>query len=78
MPPPLRRKPLSPTEGPRPPRRPAPSPSEPESSWTEAKARAVLDAYRSFVMNAAKKHGVAASEVAALVRDHLCDADPGG
>src|SRR5687767_8566834 len=70
MTPPPRRKLLSPTEGPRPPRRPphaSPEPSEPESSWTEAKVRAVLEAYRSFVQNAARKHGVAPQEVAALV-----------
>ena len=41
---PLRKKLLSPTEGPRPPRRPipVPAPAEPESPWTEAKARAIL------------------------------------
>jgi hypothetical protein len=55
---------------------PSPSPSEPGSSWTEAKATAILDAFRSFVGNAAKKHGVAALEVAALVRDHLLAPDP--
>jgi hypothetical protein len=60
--------------------RPSPPPPEPEpgSAWTESKAEAVLDAFRSFVGNAAKKHGVAASEVAALVRDHLLDPDPDG
>jgi hypothetical protein len=35
--------------------------------------KAVLDAYRSFVMNAAMKHGVSPAEVEALVRDHQCD-----
>jgi hypothetical protein len=65
--PPLRRKPSSP--GP---------PAEPETRWTEDKIKAVLDAFRSFVGNAAKKHGVDPAEVAALVRDHLCDPDGEG
>jgi hypothetical protein len=77
-PPPLRRRLPSPTDGPRPPRRPAPAPEPAPSPWTEAKARAVLDAFRSFVGNAARKHGVDPSEVAALVFDHLSDPDPDG
>ena len=39
---------------------------------------AILDAFRSFIGNAAKKHGVSASEVAALVLDQLLDPDPDG
>jgi len=73
---PRRGKPLSPPEGPRPRRRPSAGCAGPPSSpWTEAKVQAVLDAYRSFVQNAARKHGVDASEVSSLVRDHLCDPD---
>ena len=60
-PPPLRR------------RLPPPTPNPPQSAWTPAKMKAVLDAYRSFVMNAAKKHGIPPAEVAALIKDHLCD-----
>lgn len=45
----------------------------PRSAWTEAKVKAVLDAYRLFVMNAAHKHNVPLADVEALVRDHLCD-----
>ena len=79
MTPPLRKKLKSATEGPRPPRKAAPKPpAEPESAWTEAKARAILDAFRSFLGNAARKHQVDPSEVAALVRDHLLDPDPDG
>ena len=55
------------------PRPPAPT----ETRWTEAKVEAVLAAYRSFVMNAARKHQVDPAEVAALIKDHLCDPDPG-
>jgi hypothetical protein len=79
-PPPLRGKPLSPTEGPRPPRRPPPGPAAPPpgSSWTEAKVRSVLEAYRSFVMNASRKHQVDPGEVVSLIRDHLSDPDPDG
>ena len=62
-PPPLRR------------RKPSPTPAPPASAWTPEKMKAVLDAFRSFVGNSAKKHGVDPSEVAALVFDHL--ADPG-
>jgi hypothetical protein len=62
-PPPLRRK-LSPTPS---------APTPPASVWTEAKVKAVLAAYRSFVMNAAMKHGIPPAEVEALVRDHQCD-----
>lgn len=75
MTPPLRKKLLSPTEGPRPPRPPAPVRSEPPSSWDDAKVKIVLDAFRSFVSNSAKKHGVPAEEVHSLVKDHLLDPD---
>ncbi len=61
-PPPLRRRLASP-------------PPRPQSAWTPEKIKAVLDAFRSFVGNSAKKHGVEPSEVASLVFDHL--ADPG-
>jgi hypothetical protein len=60
-PPPLRR------------RKPSPTPAPAPSVWTPEKEKAVLDAYRSFVMNAAKKHGIPPAEVEALVRDHQCD-----
>jgi hypothetical protein len=40
--------------------------------------RSVLEAYRSFVLNAARKHQVHPSEVESLIRDHLSDPDPGG
>jgi hypothetical protein len=56
--PPLRRKPPSP---------------RPPSVWTPEKEKAVLDSFRSSVANAAKKHQLPPEEVAALVRDHLCD-----
>jgi hypothetical protein len=62
-PPPLRR------------RMPSAPPPRPPSVWTPEKVKAVLDAFRSFVGNSAKKHGVDPSEVASLVFDHL--ADPG-
>ena len=60
-PPPLRR------------RMPSSPPPRPQSAWTREKMRAVLAAYRSFVMNAAMKHGIPPAEVEALVRDHQCD-----
>jgi hypothetical protein len=80
MTPPLRKRLLSPTEGPRPRRPPTPPPPEPEpgSSWTDAKVNAVLEGFRSSVQNAARKHGVDPSEVSSLVRDYLCDPDAGG
>ena len=46
------------------------------SAWTPEKVEAVLGALRSFVSNQAKKHGVPAPEVWALVRDEVLD--PGG
>jgi ribonuclease D len=65
-PPPLRRKLLSPTPS---------APAPPASAWTPEKEKAVLDSFRSFVANAAKKHQLPPEVVAALVFDHL--ADPG-
>jgi hypothetical protein len=60
-PPPLRR------------RMPSSPQPQPQSAWTPAKVKAVLDAFRSFVGNSAKKYQLPPEEVAALVRDHLCD-----
>jgi hypothetical protein len=56
-----------------PPLRRRPSPPRPQSAWTPEKMKAVLDAYRSFVMNAARKHQLPPEEITVLVRDHLCD-----
>ena len=42
-------------------------------TWTPEKVEAVLGAWRSFVSNQARKHGVPASEVRALVRDEVLD-----
>jgi hypothetical protein len=63
-PPPLRR------------RSPNSPPTRPQSVWTPEKVEAVLAAYRSFIANAAKKHGIPPAEIESLVRDHQCD--PGG
>ena len=46
------------------------------SAWTAEKIQGVLAALRSFVSNQARKHGVPADEVWALVRDEVLD--PGG
>jgi hypothetical protein len=52
---------------------PSSPPPRPQSAWTREKMKAVLDSFRSFVMNSAKKHHLPPDEIAALVRDHLCD-----
>jgi hypothetical protein len=64
MPPPLRRRLSSPTPGP---------PPSPQSVWTPAKEKAVLEGFRSYVANAAKKHGIPPDEVTSLIKDHLSD-----
>jgi hypothetical protein len=43
------------------------------SAWTPEKVEGVLAALRSFVSNQAKKHGLPAAEVWALVRDEVLD-----
>jgi hypothetical protein len=60
-----------------PPLRRKPPPPPPQSAWTRAKVKAVLDAYKSFLLNMAQKHQLPPEEVASLVRDHQCDPDPG-
>jgi hypothetical protein len=35
--------------------------------------KAILDAYKSFLLNMAQKHQLPPAEVEALVRDHQCD-----
>jgi hypothetical protein len=50
----------------------------PASARTESKVEAVLSALVTFVQNQARKHGVPAEEVWALIRDELLDSDEGG
>jgi hypothetical protein len=58
---------------PRPERKEPPGPSG--SDWTEATTAAILAAFDTFLHNQARKHGVAAVQVRALIRAEVLDPD---
>ncbi len=43
--------------------------------WTEATTAAILAAFDTFLQNQARKHGVAAAQVRALIRAEVLDPD---